>query len=200
MRLFLLFSIALTMLADEIPPALLGRWRTTVVTKGGLGAIYEFRTGGVVFIRPGAIVPGTYKLEGNDILLPPLVEGGPPNRQTMDFSKPGQITFYKGKDVAMELSRVGKTPPGKPTLIGEWVGMRQLDGQKLEMRMFFYTGGRSLFLLPFSTQQAKYEINKGRMTLLLPDGKSAEGPFSVAGNTASIPSIRSGNATKLTRY
>ena len=134
------------------------------------------------------------------MVLPPLLENGPPNRQTMDLTKPGRLILYQGKEVSMDLSRVGKQPPGKPTVTGEWVGMRMMDGQKLEMRIFFYPGGKSLFLLPFQTQQAKYSINNGRMTIELPDGKAAEGPFSLRGNALSIPSVRSGKATQLTRY
>lgn len=170
------------------------------MTKGGIGAMYEFKTGGVVLVRPGAIAPGTYKIEGNEIVLPPLMEGGPPNRQTIDLSQPGRLILHQGKNVAMDLTRVGKIPAGKQTVVGEWTGMREMEGQKLEMRIFFYAGGKTLFMLPFQTQQAKYQIANGRMTLLLPDGKAAEGPFTVSGNSLSIPSIRAGNSTKLTRY
>lgn len=200
MRLFLLFSAVSMLFAQDVPDALLGRWRTTAITKAGIGALYEFKTGGIVFIRPSAIAPGNYTVEGSDILLPPLTEGGPPNRLTMVFKSPGQITFYKGKDISMELSRVGKNPAGKPTVQGEWVGMREMDGQKLEMRMFFYAGGKSMFLLPLQTQQAKYTISNGRMTLILPDGKTTEGPFTLSGGALTIPSVRAGTSTKLTRY
>jgi hypothetical protein len=200
MRLFLLFSAVSMLFGQEVPDGLLGRWRTTVITKGGIGALYEFKTGGVVLIRPAAIAPGTYKLEGADILLPPLMEGGPPNRLTMIFESASRIKFYKGKDLSMELSRVGKAPAGKQTVQGEWVGTREMDGQKMEMRMFYYPGGRSMFLLPLQTQQAKYTISNGRMTLILPDGKTTEGPFTLSGGALSIPSIRAGNSTKLARY
>lgn len=200
MRLILFLCAAASLWSEDAPDALLGRWRTTVVTKAGIGAIYEFKTGGVVFIRPGAIVTGTYKIDGNEMVLPPLMENGPPNRQRIDLSQSGRLLLYQGKDVSMDLSRVGKQPAGKPTVVGEWVGMRTMDGQKLEMRIFFQNGGKSLFLLPFSTQQAKYKVASGRMTIELPDGKIAEGPFSIAGGTLSIPSIRAGKSTQLTRY
>lgn len=200
MRLFLLICGAGLMLAQNVPDALIGRWRTVAVTKGGIGAMYEFKTGGVVLVRPGAIVTGTYKIEGNEMVLPPLMEGGPPNRQTINLANPGRLILFQGKEVSMDLSRVGKQPPGKPTVIGEWVGLREMDGQKLEMRIFFFAGGKSLFLLPFQTQQAKYQIDKGRMTLLLPDGRAAEGPFTLGGGALTIPSVRSGKSTELTRY
>lgn len=200
MRLFLLLSAAALMMGADLPDAVLGRWRTVNVTKGGLGAMYEFKTGGVVLVRPGAIAPGTYRIEGNELVLPPLTEGGPENRQTMDMRVPGQVTCYKGQAKSMEMARVGKTPPGKPTLVGEWVAMREMDGQKMEMRMFFYANGKTLFLLPFQTQQAKYSVENGRMTIALPDGKTAEGPFTGSATALSIPSVRSGTQVKLQRY
>lgn len=200
MRLIVLICVAGMMLAEDAPSGLLGRWRTVSTTKGGIGALYEFKTGGVVLVRPGAIVPGTYKIEGKEMVLPPLMEGGPPNRQMINLDQPGRLILYQGNNVAMDLSRVGKAPAGKPTVVGEWVGLREMDGQKLEMRIFFYAGGKSLFLLPFQTQQAKYQIANGRMTLLLPDGKAAEGPFGLSGGLLTIPSVRAGNSTKLTRY
>jgi hypothetical protein len=188
------------MMAAGPEEALLGRWRTMNTTKGGIGAMYEFKTGGVVLVRPGAIVPGTWRIEGNEIVLPPMVEGGPELRQTVDFSQPGRLILRQGANTAMDLSRVGKAPAGKPTVVGEWTGMRAMDGGQLEMRIFFYANGKSLFLLPFTTQQAKYGLTDGRMFLTLPDGKTTEGPWSLTGNVLTIPGVRAGTSSKLVRY
>ncbi len=200
MRLLWTLCLALPLVAADPPAGLLGRWYTVVTTKDSIGAMYEFKPGGVVLIRPGAVVPGTFKLEGGDILLPPLVEGGPLNRQSLDFSQPGRLLLRQGDRISMDLSRVGKSPAGKPTVIGEWSGMRNMDGGKLEMRLIFYPNGKTLFLLPFSNNQAKYGVDKGRMYISLPDGKTSEGPFTLTGNSLSIPSVRAGASTKLARY
>lgn len=200
MRLLWTLCLALPLVAADPPAGLLGRWYTVVTTKDSIGVMYEFKPGGVVLIRPGAVVPGTFKLEGGDILLPPLVEGGPLNRQSLDFSQPGRLLLRQGDRISMDLSRVGKSPAGKPTVIGEWSGMRNMDGGKLEMRLIFYPNGKTLFLLPFSNNQAKYGVDKGRMYISLPDGKTSEGPFTLTGNSLSIPSVRAGASTKLARY
>jgi hypothetical protein len=68
------------------------------------------------------------------------------------------------------------------------------------MRIYFYPDQSLLFLLPFQTQQVKYAISKNKMTITFPDGKVAQGPFAVSGNTISIPNIRAGVTSKLTRY
>ncbi len=187
-------------IAQELPQAMLGRWRTVASNEKGVGAMYEFKTGGVVLIRPGAIAPGLYALEGNQMVLPALQAGAPPNRQLIDLSQPGRLRLMQGNQVSMDLSRVGKAPGGKPTVIGEWVGMKLTEGQNLEMRIFFYPGGKSLFLLPFQTQQAKYAVDKNQMRITLPDGKIYEGAFTVSGKSASVPSVHNGISTKLTRY
>ena len=200
MRVLLLLGIACVVSAEEPPAGLLNRWRTTVVSKGGLGAMFEFRTGGVVFIRPGAVVDGVYSVEGNEMVLPPLRENGPPNRQTIDLKQPGKLRLLQGQQVSMDLTRVGKAPSGNPTVVGEWVGMRKMDGQNLEMRIFFYASGKSLFLLPFSTEQAHYSVEGAKMTITLPDGKVSEGPFQLKGSSLQIPSVRAGSVTRLARY
>lgn len=187
-------------IAQDLPQGMLGRWRTVAANAKGVGAMYEFKTGGVVLIRPGAIAPGFYAMEGNEMVLPPLQAGAPPNRQLVDLSQPGRLQLIQGKEVSMDLSRVGKAPAGKTTVLGEWVGMKMTEGQNLEMRIFFYAGGKSLFLLPFQTQQAKYTVDKNQMRITLPDGKIYEGPFTVSGNSASVPSVHSGISTKLARY
>lgn len=200
MRLIGWLCLAWVAVAAGPEEALLGRWRTLNTTKGGIGAMYEFKAGGVVLVRPGAVVPGTWRIEGNEIVLPPTVEGGPELRQTVDLSQPGRLILRQGAQTAMDLSRVGKAPAGKPTVVGEWSGMRAMDGGQLEMRIFFYANGKSLFLLPFMTHQAKYGLTGGRMFLTLPDGKTTEGPWSVQGNVLSIPGVRANTSSKLGRY
>lgn len=200
MRLFGLLCVSLSLLAAGSEEALLGRWRTVNTTKGGIGATYEFKPGGVVLVRPGAVVPGTWRIEGNEIVLPSLTEGGPELRQTLDFSQPGRLILRQGPNAAMDLSRVGKAPAGKPTVVGEWAGMRAMEGGQLEMRIFFYANGKSLFLLPFMTHQAKYGITDGRMFMTLPDGKTTEGPWSLSGNVLTIPGVRANSTSKLVRY
>ena len=200
MRVLLLLGIACVVTAQEPPAGLLNRWRTTVADKGGLGAIFEFRSGGVLFIRPGAVVDGGYSVEGSEIVLPPLRENGPPNRQTIDLKQPGKLRLLQGQQVSMDLTRVGKAPAGNPSIVGEWVGMRKMDGQNLEMQIFFYANGKSLFLLPFSTEQAYYIVEGARLKITLPDGKVSEGPFQLKGSSLQIPSVRSGTVTRLARY
>jgi hypothetical protein len=200
MRTVLVILCIASGFAQEVPKGLLGRWRTVEIAQNGMGAMYEFRPGGIALVSPGAIAPGKFTLEKDDILLPPLSVGGPANRQHVDLSRPGKLILSKDKQVAMDLTRVGKEPPGKPSIIGEWTGVKSMQGQTLEMRIYFYPDQSLLFLLPFQTQQVKYAISNNKMTITFPDGKVAQGPFSVSGNTISIPSIRAGVTSKLTRY
>ena len=200
MRFLLLICLAALGFADDLPEKLLGRYRTVVPNAKGVGALYEFKTGGAVLIRPGAVAPGLYEIEGNYMVMPALQAGGPLNRQIIDLSQAGKLRLMQGKDVSMDLTRVGKAPAGKPTVVGEWVGMKMMEGQNLEMRIFFYAGGKSLFLLPFQTQQAKYSVTGDQMRITFPDGTIAEGPFKGVGTSLSVPSVRSGASTKLAKY
>ncbi len=198
--MIVVFCLAALGFAEDLPEQLLGRYRTVVPNAKGVGALYEFKTGGVVLIRPGAVAPGIYEIDGNYMVMPALQQGGPLNRQSIDLSQPGRLRLMQGKEVSMDLTRVGKAPAGKPTIAGEWVGMKMMDGQNLEMRIFFYSGGKSLFLLPFQTQQAKYSVTQDQMRITFPDGTIAEGPFKATGTSLSVPSVRSGASTKLAKY
>jgi hypothetical protein len=198
--MFSLIWLIASAVAEDLPQGQLGRYRTLTSNSKGLGAIYEFKSAGVVIIRPGAVAPGTYKIEGGQMLLPPLQPGGPPNKQLIDLSQAGRLRLIQGQEISMDLYRVGKAPAGKPTVVGEWVGMKMTDGQNLEMRIFFYADGTSLFLLPFQSQQAKYSVDKNQMKIILPDGRIAEGTFTVNGRKLSIPSVRAGMSTQLARY
>ena len=200
MRMFFVFCLAVVGMAEDLPQNLLGRYRTIASNAKGVGAMYEFKTGGVVLIRPGAIAPGLYEIAGSYMILPPLKAGGPVNKQLIDFSQPGRLRLLQGTEVSMDLSRVGKAPAGKPTVLGEWVGMKLMEGQNLEMRIFFYPGGKSLFLLPFQTQQGKYSVEKNIMRITLPDGKISEGPYKATGNELTVPSVHAGSSTRLAKY
>jgi len=200
MRVLIFVLMVGGIFAQSPPPGLVGRWRTATPPTSGLGAIYEFQTGGVVKISPAAIAPGTYRIKGNEIILPPLQVGGTENAQTLDLSKPGRLRLLQGSTVSMDLTRVGQAPSGPPTVVGEWTGMQKSGGRMLQMKIFFYQNKASLFLLPVDTHQASYRIDKKIMFITMPDGKVVSGPFEIGQSLMSIPSVKAGKLTTLGRF
>jgi hypothetical protein len=200
MKLIALFGFVAIAAAQPVPKELEGRWRTAQVSKEGMGAIYSFGSGGVVGVSMGPLAPGRYREEGQDVLLPPLVVGGPPNRMQMDFSTPGLLRLQQGGRTLVELARAGGMKKGGGRLVGQWNAMQDFKGKKCPTLYFFYPDGRCLFLMAVESVQAKFSISEGRMTIRFPDGKKAEGPYSRTGTKLTIPSLREGASTVLEAY
>jgi hypothetical protein len=65
--LLILFTLSLATAQPPSPNAaasLIGRWRSTQTSMGGIGAVYQFRADGTFDFSPGAIVDMPYRMEG----------------------------------------------------------------------------------------------------------------------------------------
>ena len=76
MRALLLMLLTLSLAIAQPPspnPAasLIGRWRSTETSKGGIGAVYQFRADGTFDFSPGAIVDMPYRMEGDQLIFLP---------------------------------------------------------------------------------------------------------------------------------
>lgn len=200
MRLLILLACAAMAMAQATPKGLIGRWRTENISADGIGALYVFSPGGVVQVSTGPIAPGTYKVEGNYVVLPSMLKGGPANRMLMDFSKPGMLELKSNGQTVVEVSRVGGTPPGPPKLEGIWMGAQELKGKKNLTTYIFNADGTCFFYMIFETARASYVIEGEKMTIRFPNGKQAQGPFSIQGGKLMIPSLKAGATTTLLPY
>jgi hypothetical protein len=108
----LIFPIALSVsafLQAEAPPKeLLGRWRSTETSKGGIGALLFFRADGTVDFSPAAVVEMPYRIEGDEIVFPPATTDGPEQRTKLEFTGPDRLRL--GGD---QLTREGAAPDPK---------------------------------------------------------------------------------------
>lgn len=53
-------------------------------SQGGIGAMYEFGADGTIRFSPGAIMDMPYRLEGNQLILPPATTNGPEQKSTIE--------------------------------------------------------------------------------------------------------------------
>jgi hypothetical protein len=65
-------------------------------SRGGIGAMYEFRADGTMRFSPGAIVDMQYRLEGDQLILPPATTAGPEQKSTLQWS--GNDLFPDGRE------------------------------------------------------------------------------------------------------
>ncbi len=68
-RLLILTALYLTNgLSQEENRRLLGKWRSVETSKGGIGAILDFRTNRIFDYSPGAVIGGRYRVEQSHVI------------------------------------------------------------------------------------------------------------------------------------
>ncbi len=154
-----------------------------------------FHSNGVVDCSVGAVVEMTYRIEGGELIFPPVRTNGPEQRQKMEFVGHDRLRLDE-----ILLTRQGAAPDAKRPIIGEWAGTREMNGRQLEARYLFYPAGKCLFLLPFLTlPSGRYSIRGSTMRLELPERQTAEGKFEIEDDVLTLPGP-SGSQYRLRRY
>ncbi len=196
--LFAALPLAMAQQPATTPAAnLVGRWRSVETSKGGIGAVYQFRGDGTVDFSPGAIVDMPYRVEGDQLILPPDTTTGPemkttltwPSNDVLRMSTQGQSETYQ---------RQGKADP-RDRLLGEWLTSREMDGQKMPTEIFFYPAGKSLLVIRFTTQHGRYTVTNGKLVAEFGGCVGLDGAFDFANAVLSIHRS-DGRVTKLARH
>ncbi len=193
--LLLLFALVL---ANAQPSAnLAGRWRSVETSQGGIGAVYQFHSDGTVDFSPGAIVDMPYRVEGDQLILPPATTTGPETKSKLTVS--GDVMRLAVEDHVSEYHRRGSVQNLRDPLLGEWLGSREMDGRQMIEQMLFYPGGKSLLVILFTTQRGIYSTTGGRIVASFGGRAGLNGPFEISDGVLSIHR-GGGRVTKLARY
>lgn len=86
---------------------LLGKWRSVETSKGGIGAIVDFRADGTFDYRPGAVIGGRYRVEDNR-LVTAYDNGDPETILTIDALTNATLRLSAGKSSALDYKRVAE--------------------------------------------------------------------------------------------
>jgi hypothetical protein len=195
-------SIAIILLSLAAPAQTVpisGRWRSITTSKGGIGAMFEFHADGSVDYSPGAVVEGNYRIEGDQLIVPPATVNGPEQKYTIEWPANTSVRLRAGADSVMELHRQGPEKDAARPLLGEWTGTRDMGGKSLTVHWLFYADGKQLFLLPFLTQQGRYTAKADSLHLELPGRPPVDGKFQVDGDILTVPGPNNGT-DKFKRY
>jgi hypothetical protein len=160
--------------------------------------MWEFKKGGVVDHSSGAVVEMSYRVEGNELVFPPATIGGPDQRQTMTWIGNDRLSLREGGQPVAELARKG---PGSDTggkIVGEWGGVRDMGGTKVECLYLFYADGKALLLIRFRPEQGSYSIDNGKIHLDLLGRPSVDGAFKVDGEVLTLTMAE--RSSRYTRY
>lgn len=193
-----LLLFATLVLANAQPAAnLTGRWRSVETSQGGIGAVYQFHPDGTVDFSPGAIVDMPYRVEGDQLILPPATTTGPEIKSKLSVS--GDVMRLTLEGHVAEYHRRGAVHDPHDPLLGEWLGSREMDGRQMIEQMFFYPGGKSLLVILFTTQRGIYSTTGGRLVATFGGRTGLNGPFDTKDGVLSIHRS-GGRVTKLARY
>lgn len=149
-RTALICSLPLLLTAAEKP---VGRWRSVTTTRGGIGATYHFRPDGSGEYATVAMVTSRYELEGSQLKIDR-------DSVTVAFLAGGRLRLKSAAGEASDFTRVGAPPDPARPLLGEWRGVRVMEGRSLPMLYQFRPDGTVQFILTIRSLSAH----------LLPDG------------------------------
>lgn len=178
--------------------SIVGRWRSLETSKGGIGAMFEFRPDGTVDFSPGAVVETQWRIENNQLILPSATTGSAEQKYTLKWLGDNKLSLGSEASV-QELARVGNRANAGNPIIGEWIESREMAGRNLEVHWLFYLGNKLLFLMPFVTQHGSYTISGSALHLKMPSLKP-EFRFELTDNLLTLSEPEGGHKDRYARY
>jgi len=192
------FNLGLYASAQQSSSTIVGRWRSLETSRGGLGSMYEFRSDGTIDLSYGAIVEMQWRIENNQLVLPPAMVGGDEQKFTLQWLSDSKLRLKTEASVT-ELTRVGDRSHADQPLVGEWIEHREVAGHDLEARWLFYPNSKALLLIPMKIQHASYTISGSVIHLQLA-GIRSENTFEVKDNILTFSDPEGGHEDRYARY
>jgi hypothetical protein len=174
---------------------IVGRWRSQQTSKGGIGAMYDFEADGTVRFSPGAIVPMQYRVEGDRLKFFPS-DG---IAYALSWNDDDHLRMTVNGAGSEDYTRLGVRPDPLNKLAGEWIGTREMGGQKVLAHWIFSDNSNAVLMIRFFTQTGNYTIQNGRLVAKFGEQVGLDGPISFYEGVLTINRSR-GRVTKLSRY
>jgi hypothetical protein len=133
---------------------LLGKWRSVTMSKGGIGALLDFRPGGRFDYIPAAIVPGRYSVEEQRLTM--TDSDGEQTVMNIEAISTETLRLGVPKAGSLDLKRVGRPEDPEHLLLGVWVTVQAMEGLPSRGYYYFRSDGTETFTVPFRTDQCQY--------------------------------------------
>jgi hypothetical protein len=161
--------------------------------------MYEFHDDGTYGFSPGAVMEMTYRIEGDQLILPPATTTGPEQRFKMAWRDADHL-LLTAESASMTLSRQGAPRDTGSPILGEWTTPLEMEGRKMVARYLFEPAGKVLFLWPFLTETGRYSVKGSTIRIEFPKAAPVEGSFRIDGDVLTIPSPRGTGESRFRRY
>lgn len=152
---------------------LIGVWESPDTTRGGLGAIYEFREDGGWMKGIGALVDGSF--DPQDPLLQQFMQQ--PDEKSPDETGPGGNEHIPQK--------ISDGPAGSPSYVGVWKYLHYTGGFAF---MRIMPNGRYMLRVPFPLLWGKYEVKGKKLRLIEKGCPPVDAVYTVTDTTLEITS------------
>ena len=178
--------------------SIVGRWRSLATSKGGIGEAYEFHSDGTVDSSIGAIVEMPWRIENDQLILPPATTDGAEQKETLKWLGDDKVSLAS-TGAAVELTRVGSRANAEKPILGEWIENREIGGSKFEAHYLFYADSKLLLVMPFVTQHGSYTISGSALHFELAR-ENSEVRFEVADNLLTVSELDGSHSRRYARY
>jgi hypothetical protein len=183
---------------QSAPAGIVGRWRSLGASKGGIGEVWEFRSDGTVDYSPGAVVEMSWRIEDNQLIIPPATVGGAEQKYTLNWLRDNNLGL-ETEGAVTRLARVGDRSNAGSPIVGEWIESREMNGRNLEARWLVYPGSKLLFIMPLAIQHGSYTISGTALQLKIP-GLTPEFRFNLADDVLALSAPKGGHESHYARY
>jgi hypothetical protein len=190
----MLRALALILLFLQPPTSseLVGRWDAEGRSRGGLGSWLELARDGSCAQSIGAMVDGTWTLEGQTLTLTVTDEKGVAQGQSARVDVAGNVQTQTGSGQSRKMTRMGSATSATMPHVGVW-------------RYFHYTGeqafdeytvdGRFLFRMPMGTEACRWKATPTALRLTFPQ-RVQETEWQIAGDRLTLADGRSSQSLR----
>src|SRR3989442_685354 len=151
--------------AQDVAPALVGRWDAVTRSAGGIGQIIELRADGSMTHWYAAMVEFTYVVQGSLLItsFTPATDGAV-EQTTTEIRFEGDELIQKSTQSGIEtrMTRKRAGGPQDAPIVGVWAYPHETGGTAF---MMYTADGRLIFRLPIRADRGRWSVSGDKLTL-----------------------------------
>jgi len=151
--------------AQDVAPALVGRWDAVTRSAGGIGQIIELRADGSMTHWYAAMVEFTYVVQGSLLITSfTPATGGAVEQTTTEIRFEGDELIQKSTQSGIEtrMTRKRAGGPQDAPIVGVWAYPHETGGTAF---MMYTADGRLIFRLPIRADRGRWSVSGDKLTL-----------------------------------